>query len=266
MREARANITTPTLLAILGKMNISGEFWGRVDTWAGPTFGVILLCVGIYLMFKGASQIKALSFLTGCAIGQLSSALLYGSLSDFISLSEGDFTLAVTFACGVIMFLAVSLLSLAVTAYISLHVMLWIISMLEANGYDVTAGMTGGILVGISWVINRYMRKNLYLFGSAALGTLIAIYGYLVMNGDIPSQISIKDPTIQLIGLALFFNSVMIQRRILKDVKQKKADTESRKAAEKQERIDNDKHGRGRFLEPDILTQAAIQERMDYYR
>ena len=85
------------------------------------------------------------------------------------------------------------------------------------------------------------------------------------MNGDIPSQISIKDPTIQLIGLALFFNSVMIQRRILKDVKQKKADTESRKAAQKQERIDNDKHGRGRFLEPDILTQAAIQERMDYY-
>ena len=88
VRVARANITTPTLLAILGKMNISGEFWGRVDTWAGPTFGVILLCVGIYLMFKGASQIKALSFLTGCAIGQLSSALLYGSLSDFISLSE----------------------------------------------------------------------------------------------------------------------------------------------------------------------------------
>ena len=152
-------------------MNISGEFWGRVDTWAGPTFGVILLCVGIYLMFKGASQIKALSFLTGCAIGQLSSALLYDSLSDFISLSEGDFTLAVTVACGVIMFLAVSLLSLAVTAYISLHVMLWINSMLEAKGYDVTAGMTGGILVGISWVINRYMRKNLYLFGSAALGT-----------------------------------------------------------------------------------------------
>ena len=57
----------------------------------------------------------------------------------------------------------------------------------------------------------------------------------------------------------------MIQRRILKDVKQKKADTDSRKETERQERINNDKHGRGRFLEPDILTQAAIQERMDYY-
>lgn len=247
-------------------MDVSGEFWTRFDTWAGPTFGVILLCVGIYLMFKGAERIKILSFLTGCAIGQLSSTFLYGSLEGFISLSEGDFTLLVTALCGGIMFLAVSLMSMAITAYISLHVMLWIVSMVEANGYDVGTELVGGILVGVSWLINRYMRKNLYLFGSAALGTLLVIYGYLVMNGEMPSEISIMDANIQLIGLALFFNSVMIQRRIVKESKSKKAQQSMQKQQEKRERIENDKHGRGRFMQPDILTQAAIEERQNYHQ
>ena len=246
-------------------MDASGEFWGRIDAWAGPPLGTILLCAGVFLMIKGATKIKILSFLTGCAIGQLSSTLLYGTLSEIIPLSEGDFTLAATFFCGMLMFMAVSLLSLAVTAYISLHVMLWVISMVEANGYEVTGGAMGGILVGVSWLINRYLRKNLYLFGSAALGTMIAIYGYLVMNGGVPSQISIKDPTIQLIGLALFLNSVMIQRKILKEHNMRKEEAEIIKKAEKQHRIDNDKHGRGRYLEPDILTQAAIEERQQSY-
>ena len=247
-------------------MDVSGDFWGRIDTWAGPTFGVILLCVGVFLMLKGARKIKLLSFLTGCAIGQLCSAMLYGHLREFISFSEGDFTLLATFGCGLLMFMVISLLSLAVTAYISLHVMLWIISMVEANGYDVTVGATGGILVGVSWLINRYLRKNLYLFGSAALGSMISIYGYLVMNGEMPSQISITEPTLQLVGLALFLNSVLLQRKLVKEMDQLKDDAEIQKAIVKKQKIENDKHGRGRFLEPDILTQAAIQERQNYYR
>jgi hypothetical protein len=137
--------------------------------------------------------------------------------------------------------------------------------MLEANGYDVTAGATGGILVGVSWLINRYLRKNLYLFGSAALGTLISIYGYLIMNGDMPSQITITEPNLQMIGLALFLNSIMIQRKMVKDTDQRKYDAELQKEIVKKEKIANDKHGRGRFMQPDILTQAAIQERQESY-
>ena len=132
----------------------------------------------------------------------------------------------VTVICGVILFMTVSLMSLALTAYISLHIMLWIVSMVEANGYDVGTEMVGGILVGVSWLINRYMRKNLYLFGSAALGTLLLIYGYFVMNGEIPSEISIMDPNTQLIGLALFFNSVMIQRKYVKGSNQAREEAE----------------------------------------
>ena len=246
-------------------MDLSGEFWGRFDTWAGPSFGVFLFGIGAYLMYKGAEKIKLFSFLTGCAIGQISSALLFDNLSDFVDLSEGDFTLLVTSLCGFVMVIAVRLMSLAVTAYISLHVMLWIVSMVEANGYDVGTELIGGILVGVSFFINRYMRKNLYLFGSAALGTLMVIYGYLVMNGEIPSQISIMHPTTQLIGLALFVNSVMIQRKVLKDSKSRKDESKSQKREEKRQRIENDVHGRGRFFEPDILTQAAIDERNEWY-
>ena len=247
-------------------MNVSGEFWGRFDTWAGPTFGVILLCVGAFLMFKGATKIKLLSFMTGCAIGQLSSAFLWSEIGDFTSLSESDFTLAATFGCGLLMFMAVGLMSLAVTGYISLQTMLWIVSMLEANGYDVGTEIVGGILVGVSFLINRYMRKNLYLFGSAALGSLMAIYGYLVMNGEVPSEISIMNPSFQLIGLALFINSVLIQRKMVKEQEAKKQEMELQKEVDKQQIISNDKYGRGRYMAPDVLTQAAIEERQYYHR
>ena len=159
------------------------------------------------------------------------------------------------------MFMAVGLMSLAVTGYISLQTMLWIVSMLEANGYDVGTELIGGILVGVSFLINRYMRKNLYLFGSAALGSLMVIYGYLVMNGEIPSEISIMTPTFQMVGLALFLNSVLIQRTMVKNQSAIKDEKELQKEVEKQQRIADDKHGRGRYFEPDILTQAAIEER-----
>jgi len=57
----------------------------------------------------------------------------------------------------------------------------------------------------------------------------------------------------------------MIQLKILKEHNMRKEETEIIKKAEKQHRIDNDKHGRGRYLEPDILTQAAIEERQQSY-
>ena len=171
----------------------------------------------------------------------------------------------VTIISGVLLFLAIGLMSLAVTAYISLHVMLWIISMLEANGFDVGTELVGGILVGVSFLINRYLRKNLFLFGSAALGSLITIYGFLVLNGEIPSEISIMNPSTQLIGLALFVNSLMIQRKILKKEEIDTEEKELSKAIEERKAIENDSLGSRRYFEPDILTQAVIEERIQTY-
>jgi hypothetical protein len=85
------------------------------------------------------------------------------------------------------------------------------------------------------------------------------------MNGDMPSQITITEPNLQMIGLALFLNSIMIQRKMVKDTDQRKYDAELQKEIVKKEKIANDKHGRGRFMQPDILTQAAIQERQESY-
>ena len=91
---------------------------GRACLW-----NCITLC-WIISNVQGATKIKILSFLTGCAIGQLSSTFLFDEIGSMTSFSEGDFTLAVTFACGVVMFMAVGLMSLAVTGYISLQTML----------------------------------------------------------------------------------------------------------------------------------------------
>ena len=58
----------------------------------------------------------------------------------------------------------------------------------------------------------------------------MVIYGYLVMNGEIPSEISIMQPSFQLIGLALFLNSVMIQRKFaFKEDAARKQDKELQK-------------------------------------
>ena len=248
-------------------MGLSAEIWAQIDSWGGPTFGVILVLIGVYLMFRGAKRIKILSFLTGCAIGNLSSAIIYSEIGYMIPYPEGDVTIAITLGIGLLMFTAVNLLSLAVTAYISLQTMLFIITVLEANGYDSGTEIMGGILVGISFLINRYMRKNLYLFGSAALGTLFVIYGYFIMNGQIPSDVVLTDVNVQLIGLALFLNSFLIQRKMMKDIQEKKFQEEMQDAVSKhnyQQQIDNDAYGRGRYIEPDILTQASLEENQNF--
>ena len=248
-------------------MGLSAEIWEQIDSWGGPTFGVILVIIGVYLMFRGAKRIKILSFLTGCAIGNLSSAIIYSEIGYMIPYPEGDVTIAITLGIGLLMFTAVNLLSLAVTAYISLQTMLFIITVLEANGYDSGTEIMGGILVGISFLINRYMRKNLYLFGSAALGTLFVIYGYFIMNGQIPSDVVLTDVNVQLIGLALFLNSFLIQRKMMKDIQEKKFQEEMQDAVSKhnyQQQIDNDAYGRGRYIEPDILTQASLEENQNF--
>ncbi len=248
-------------------MGLSAEIWAQIDSWGGPTFGVILVIIGVYLMFRGAKRIKILSFLTGCAIGNLSSAIIYSEIGYMIPYPEGDVTIAITLGIGLLMFTAVNLLSLAITAYISLQTMLFIITVLEANGYDSGTEIMGGILVGISFLINRYMRKNLYLFGSAALGTLFVIYGYFIMNGQIPSDVVLTDVNVQLIGLALFLNSFLIQRKMMKDIQEKKFQEEMQDAVSKhnyQQQIDNDAYGRGRYIEPDILTQASLEENQNF--
>ncbi len=248
-------------------MGLSAEIWAQIDSWGGPTFGVILVLIGVYLMLRGAKRIKILSFLTGCAIGNLSSAIIYSEIGYMIPYPEGDVTIAITLGIGLLMFTAVNLLSLAITAYISLQTMLFIITVLEANGYDSGTEIMGGILVGISFLINRYMRKNLYLFGSAALGTLFVIYGYFIMNGQIPSDVVLTDVNVQLIGLALFLNSFLIQRKMMKDIQEKKFQEEMQDAVSKhnyQQQIDNDAYGRGRYIEPDILTQASLEENQNF--
>ena len=85
------------------------------------------------------------------------------------------------------------------------------------------------------------------------------------MNGEIPSEISIMQPSFQLIGLAPF-QPVMIQRKFVKEDAAKQQDKELQNEIDKQQRFADDNYGRGRYMQPDILTQAAIEERQYYHR
>jgi hypothetical protein len=143
-------------------------------------------------------------------------------------ISDGDFTLIATIGCGILSLLFISLVSLAVTLYISLNVMFGIISILESNGYDLELGVTGAILFFISWFMNRFLRDNLYVFGSAALGALMAIYGFSVFTGQTPSQVDLDNLVLQFGGLVLFINSVLFQRHRLKAIEKAEEDEELR--------------------------------------
>ena len=209
-------------------MDITGEFWQQIDTWASPALGGILIAVAIFLLLFGAKNITLFSFSVGCAIGMLSSSILYDSIGSASSLSSGDFTLIATVGCGILSLLFISLVSMAVTLYISLNIMMWIISILESNGYSLELGVTGGILFFISWFMNRFLRENLYVFGSAALGALIAIYGYSIINGQTPSQVNLDSLTLQFAGFVLFVNSIIFQRYYQKHLEQEEEDEELR--------------------------------------
>ena len=209
-------------------MDITGEFWQQIDGWASPALGGFLIAIAIFLLLSGSKNIKAFSFFIGCAIGMLSSSILYDTLGAALAISAGDFTLIATIGCGILSLLFISLVSLAVTLYISLNVMFGIISILENNGYDLELGVTGGLLFFISWFMNRFLKKNLYVFGSAALGALIAIYSFSVFTGQTPSQVDLNNLVLQFGGLVLFINSVLYQRYRLKQAEKAEEDEELR--------------------------------------
>ena len=209
-------------------MDITGDFWQQIDGWASPALGGFLIAIAIFLLLSGSKNIKAFSFFIGCAIGMLSSSILYDALGTTLAISAGDFTLIATIGCGILSLLFISLVSLAVTLYISLNVMFGIISMLESNGYDLELGVTGGLLFFISWFMNRFLKKNLYVFGSAALGALMAIYGFSVFTGQTPSQVDLDNLVLQFGGLVLFINSVLFQRYRLKEAEKTEEDEELR--------------------------------------
>ena len=76
--------------------------------------------------------------------------------------------------------------------------------------------------------MNRFLKKNLYVFGSAALGALMAIYGFSVFTGQTPSQVDLDNLVLQFGGLVLFINSVLYQRYRLKQAEKAEEDEELR--------------------------------------
>ncbi|MBT6645038.1 MAG: hypothetical protein HOB52_04480 [Euryarchaeota archaeon] len=209
-------------------MGIEDEFWQQLDSWASPVAGGLLLPIAIYLLLFGSKNIKVFSFFIGCTIGFLSSSMLYGELGDIVAIPAANFTLIATIGGGVLSLLLISLVSVAVTISISLYVMFGLMSVLESNGYDLELELLGGGLFLLSYFMNRFLRKNVYVFGSAALGALMTIYSILMLLGRIPSQVDLGGLIIQTGVLGLFISSFTFQLYHIKKMKKEEEDEELR--------------------------------------
>ena len=209
-------------------MGIVGEFWQQIDSWASPVLGGLLIPIAIFLLLFGSKYIKVFSFFIGSSIGFLSSSMLYGQLGDMIAISAGNFTLIATIGCGILSLLLIGLVSVAVTISISLYVMFGLMTVLESNGYDLELELLGGGLFLLSYFMNRFLRKNVYIFGSAALGALMAIYGFLMLLGQTPSQVNLGGLLIQIGVLGLFISSFVFQLYYLRKMEKEKEDEELR--------------------------------------
>jgi len=209
-------------------MGIVGEFWQQIDGWASPVAGGLLIPIAIFLLLFGSKYIKVFSFFIGSSIGFLSSSMLYGQLGDMVGISAGNFTLIATIGCGILSILLIGLVSVAVTISISLYVMFGLMAVLESNGYDLELELLGGGLFLLSYFMNRFLRKNVYVFGSAALGSLMAIYGFLMLLGQTPSEVNLGGLIIQIGVLGIFISSFIFQLYYIKKTKKEEEDEELR--------------------------------------
>ena len=209
-------------------MGIVGEFWQQIDGWASPVAGGLLIPIAIFLLLFGSKYIKVFSFFIGSSIGFLSSSMLYGQLGDMVAISAGNFTLIATIGCGILSILLIGLVSVAVTISISLYVMFGLMAVLESNGYDLELELLGGGLFLLSYFMNRFLRKNVYVFGSAALGSLMAIYGFLMLLGQTPSEVNLGGLIIQIGVLGIFISSFTFQLYYIKKTKKEEEDEELR--------------------------------------
>ena len=209
-------------------MGIVGEFWQQIDGWASPVAGGLLIPIAIFLLLFGSKYIKVFSFFIGSSIGFLSSSMLYGQLGDMVGISAGNFTLIATIGCGILSILLIGLVSVAVTISISLYVMFGLMTVLESNGYDLELELLGGGLFLLSYFMNRFLRKNVYVFGTAALGALMAIYSFSMLLGYTPSEVNLDGLILQIGVFMLFISSLIFQLYHIRKKKKEEEDEELR--------------------------------------
>ena len=231
---------------------MGSKIFGMLDGYIGPPIGVLLLGLALVLMLQGHRRIKLITVLSGAGIGNYVSGLVHPYVDSFVTLSQDEFQTAVTVLCALLLFLVVNLASIFITAAISLYAMLTLVEFLESRGYDVGGELEGGIVTIIAILLNRLLRKNLFIIGSAAIGSILGVVGYLLMTGTLPSDMDVTSYPFNMIIFALFLNSLMIQKQ---DQKKQRERKELEKFMQEAEREPI------KFMEDDILTSAYQEER-----
>ena len=231
-----------------------------LDAFSGPFFGGILIAISLVFMIQGYRKIKLLTFFMGAVVGFQGSNMVFPYVTEYLpGWTPEEFLFVSSFIAGLVLLLVIGIASKLITVFISLQFMLFIVGNLENRGFDIGDQFAGGILVILAFTVNRFMRRNLYLIGSAGLGSLMGISGYLIFSGEVPSQLELTKGTNGLIFFALFINSILMQKV---DMRKHNAEKEQMEF-EKEHQAETDVHGRGRVMNQDILTSGYNSERLE---
>jgi len=106
--------------------------------------------------------------------------------------------------------------------------MFGLMAVLESNGYDLELELLGGGLFLLSYFMNRFLRKNVYVFGTAALGALMAIYSFSMLLGYTPSEVNLDGLILQIGVFMLFISSLIFQLYHIRKKKKEEEDEELR--------------------------------------
>ena len=212
----------------LDSSKVKGEIIEGVDPYLGPPLGALLVAISIILMLQGHRRIMLISGLSGAAIGFMLGELAHPLVTEHIAdLKLIHVRLILAAICAGIL---LALFTMAFR-FMAFGIMYFVISSsvkyLESAGVDVEGGdVLSGIAAFVAFFVAYFLRHIMPVIASAILGSVMCVSGVLMLIGEPITEIDARDTTLLVISAALFFNSLILQRRDAKKYEQRQIQAE----------------------------------------
>lgn len=211
----------------LDSSKVKGEIIEGVDPYLGPPLGAVLVAISIILMLQGHRRVMLISGLGGAAIGFMLGELAHPLIIEYVELKLIHVRLIAAFLCAGIM---LALFTMAFR-FMAFGIMYFVISSsvkyLDSAGVDVEGGnVLSGIAAFIAFFFAYFLRNIMPLIASAILGSIMCVSGALMLLGEPITEVDARDTTLLVIAAALFFNSLILQRRDAKKYEKRQIEAE----------------------------------------
>ena len=212
----------------LDSSKVKGEIIEGIDPYLGPPLGALLVVISIILMLQGHRRIMLISGLSGAAIGFMVGELAHPLITEHIvELKLIHVRLILAAICAGIL-LALFTMAFRIMAFgIMYFVISSMVKYLESTGVDVEGGnVLSGIAAFVAFFFAYLLRHIMPVIASAILGSVMCVCGVLMLIGEPVTEVDARDTTILIISAALFFNSLILQRRDAKKYEQRQIEAE----------------------------------------